>query len=189
MKKFGKVAAAAASVAMVGSVALPAVSASAASTGKTINWSEVAALPTMDPAKSTDTVSADALGATSLPLLQFGKGNKLENEAAKSYEKSDDGLTYTFHLRSGLKWENGDALTAKDFVYGWQRSIDPKTASEYAYLMDSVKNAKAIEDGQKQPSELGIKAIDDHTLQVTLESPATYFLQEITMPVFFPEAG
>ncbi len=187
MKKFGKVAAVAASVTMVGNVALPAVSVSAASTGKTINWSEVAALPTMDPAKSTDTVSADALGATSLPLLQFGKGGELENEAAKSYEKSDDGLTYTFHLRSGLKWENGDDLTAKDFVYGWQRSIDPKTASEYAYLLDSVKNAKVIEDGDMKPSALGIEAIDDQTLKVTLESPASYFLQELTMPVFFPE--
>lgn len=132
MRNIGKITALAASVTMIGSVALPTVTASAATTGKTINWSEVAALPTMDPAKSTDTVSADAIGATGLPLVQFGKGNKLENEAAKSYDKSSDGLTYTFHLRSGLKWENGDDLTAKDFVYGWQRSIDPKTASEYA---------------------------------------------------------
>src|SRR5699024_1545989 len=84
-------------------------------------------------------------------------------------------------------WENGDDLTAKDFVYGWQRSIDPKTASEYAYLLDSVKNAKVIEDGDMKPSALGIEAIDDQTLKVTLESPASYFLQELTMPVFFPE--
>lgn len=187
MRNIGKITALAASVTMIGSVALPAITASAATTGKTINWSEVAALPTMDPAKSTDTVSADAIGATGLPLVQFGKGNKLENEAAKSYEKSSDGLTYTFHLRSGLKWENGEALTAKDFVYGWQRSIDPKTASEYAYLLDSVKNAQAIQDGDKQPTDLGIEAVDDHTLKVTLESPSSYFLQEITMPVFFPQ--
>lgn len=187
MRKLGKFAAMAASATMLGSVVIPATSASASSTGKTIHWSEGAALPTMDPAKSTATVSGNAIGATSLPLVQFGQENKIENEAAKSYEKSDDGLTYTFHLRHDLEWENGDDLTAKDFVYGWQRSITPKTAAEYAYLLEIVKNGEAIEKGDKDPSELGIEAVDDYTLQVTLESPASYFIQELPMEVFFPQ--
>ncbi len=133
MKQLGKTAVLLASVAMLGSVAVPATTASAA--GKTINWSEIADLPTMDPSKSTDTVSADALAATSLPLVQFGKNNKIEFEAAKSYEKSKDGLTYTFHLRKNLKWANGDKLMAKDFVYGWQRSIDPKNCFRICLLV------------------------------------------------------
>lgn len=186
MKQLGKTAVLLASVAMLGSVAVPATTASAA--GKIINWSEIADLPTMDPSKSTDTVSADALAATSLPLVQFGKNNKIEFEAAKSYEKSKDGLTYTFHLRKNLKWANGDKLTAKDFVYGWQRSINPKTASEYAYLFDGVKNANAIQAGTAKVADLGISATDDYTLKVTLEKAVPYFLQVITMPVFFPQS-
>ncbi|WP_442601533.1 peptide ABC transporter substrate-binding protein [Paenibacillus sp. KN14-4R] len=104
---------------------------------------------------------------------------------AKSHEVSADGKTYTFHLRDA-KWSNGKPIVAGDFEYAWKKALDPKTISpNYAFLLD-VKNAADIKDKKKDPSELGVKAIDDHTFQVELSSPVPYFLSLITHPLFYP---
>lgn len=110
-------------------------------------------------------------------VIQDGDGNVIPG-VAESWE-TEDNKTYTFHLRADAKWSNGDPVTAEDFVFAWQRAVDPATASPYAtYLqMATMKNAEAIINGKKDKSELGVKAIDDKTLEVQLDSPVPYFVQ------------
>jgi len=96
---------------------------------------------------------------------------------AASYEVSDDLMTYTFTLRDDAMWSDGQPVTANDFVYAWQRIVDPATASDYGYMLDGVVlNAAAIQAGELDKTELGIKAIDDKTLEITLEAPCAYFI-------------
>jgi oligopeptide transport system substrate-binding protein len=106
--------------------------------------------------------------------------------AAERWEASPDGKTWTFHLRKHV-WSDGTPVTASDFVFAWRRIIDPKTAAPYAYYLWLIKNAKAISDGQAKPDALGIEAVDDQTLVVTLEHPAPYFteylLHQTTWPI------
>ena len=97
---------------------------------------------------------------------------------AASYVVSDDLCTYTFTLRDDIFWSDGQPVTAKDFVYSWQRLVDPATASDYGYFLDNiVLNAAAIQAGEKDKSELGITAIDDKTLEIQLEAPCAYFIE------------
>jgi oligopeptide transport system substrate-binding protein len=94
---------------------------------------------------------------------------------AESWDVSEDGLTYTFHLRDA-KWSDGEDITAGDFVYSFQRLMDPETASPYAFSGECIKNGKAVETGELDPSELGISAPDDKTVVIELENPTSYFL-------------
>ena len=121
-------------------------------------------------------------------LLEHDRYGQLVGAIAESYDLSEDGLTYTFHLREDAKWSNGDAGTANDFVYAWRRLVNPNTASEYAFIMDvaGVKNAAAINAGEASLEELGVKAVDDYTLEVSLDLPVPYFLQLMTFPSFYP---
>ena len=97
---------------------------------------------------------------------------------AESWEVSDDLTHYTFHLRDDALWSNGDPLTAQDFVYSWNRSLAPGLASEYAYMLYVVKNAAAYNRGEITDfSMVGVKALDNTTLEVTLEAPTPWFLQ------------
>lgn len=97
---------------------------------------------------------------------------------AKDYKISDDKTVYTFTLRDDIFWSDGQPVTAKDWVFSWQRLVDPATASDYGYFLDNiVLNAAAIQAGEKDKSELGIKALDDKTLEITLEAPCAYFLE------------
>ena len=154
----------------------------------TINWTEGADLGTMDPSKSTAAVDFDALQATGDGLYRNDKSGKPALALAESVEKSEDGLSLTFKLRSGLQWANGDALTAHDFVYGWQRTNDPKTASQYAYLFSGIKNADAIQSGENTDlSSLGVTAVDDTTLEVQLEKPMPQLESVLTMAPFYPQ--
>jgi len=116
-----------------------------------------------------------------------GDGN-LVPAGALSYTLSDDKKVYTFKLRPDSKWSNGDPVTAKDYVYGWQRLVDPALASEYAYYMElaQVLNATEITAGTKPATDLGIKAIDDYTLEVTLTNPIPYFVKMLSNTSTFP---
>ncbi len=97
---------------------------------------------------------------------------------AKSYTVSDDQKVYTFTLRDDIYWSDGQPVTAKDWVYSWQRLVDPANAADYCYFLDGiVVNAAAIQAEEMDKSELGIKALDDKTLEITLEAPCTYFLE------------
>ena len=108
---------------------------------------------------------------------------------AESYDKvvNDDGtVTYTFHLRDGIKWSDGKDVTAQDFVFSWQRLVNPETAADYSYMIDSVVNATEIMNGEKDPSELAVKAVDDKTFEVTITSDLPYFTEICAFPATFP---
>ena len=105
---------------------------------------------------------------------------------AESCDISEDGLTYTFHLVKDAKWCDGEAVTAKDFEYAWKRALDPNTASEYAYQLYYLKNAEAYNKGKGSADEVGVKATDDYTLEVTLENPTSYFLALTAFPTYMP---
>jgi len=106
---------------------------------------------------------------------------------AEKWTISKDGKEYTFKLRANAKWSNGEPVVAQDFVDGWRRLLDPKTASEYAYYGYYLKNGEAINTGKiKDPSQLGAKAINATTLQVTLEHPTPYFLALLDHYTYYP---
>ena len=107
---------------------------------------------------------------------------------ATSYDVSDDKLTYTFHLRDNAKWSDGKPVTAGDFVYAWRRLADPETASPYQWFISimSLANGDEVMAGDKPVEELGVKAIDDQTLEVTLSQPLPYFVLTTTHASTFP---
>ena len=112
---------------------------------------------------------------------------KVDLGQAESYEVSDDGLVYTFKIRSDAKWSDGQPVKAQDWVYSWQRLVDPATASDYGYFLDGVVvNAAEIQAEEKDPSELGIKAIDDSTLEITLCQDTPYFLEMCAFASLMP---
>ena len=144
-------------------------------------------LKTLDPDLSTSKDGNDVLQQMFDGLYQQDDHGNLVPAMAKSFDVSDDKLTYTFHLRDE-NWSNGDPVTAQDFVYAWRRLADPKTASEYAWYIElmQVKNAHDVIQGDKPVTDLGVKALDDHTLQVTLETPIPYFRQMLVLSSTFP---
>lgn len=154
-----------------------------------INWSIPTEINTLDVSKNTDTYSSIAIGNSGSNLLRLdGKGGT-EPDLAKKVEVSKDGLTYTATLRDGLKWSDGSDLTAEDFVYSWQRMVDPKTASEYAYLATEshLENADKINSGEeKDLSKLGVKA-DGNKVIFTLTSPTPQFMEYLAFTNFVPQ--
>ena len=106
---------------------------------------------------------------------------------ATSWEVSDDGKTYTFHIREDAAWSDGEPVTAEDFVFGWQHLLAPKNASKYAYMLYPVVNAEAVNTGKKPLDALGVASLDDgRTFQVELTSPTPYFLQLLTHYTAYP---
>src|SRR5690606_2658104 len=106
---------------------------------------------------------------------------------AASYEVSDDGLVYTFTLRDDAMWSDGTPVTAQDFVLGAQRLQDPDKAADYAYLMHFIQNAEAINSGEIADfDELGVKALDDKTVEITLNAPTPYLLGALTHYTAYP---
>lgn len=105
---------------------------------------------------------------------------------AESWEISDDGLTYTFKLRENAKWSNGDPVKASDFVFAFQRIQDPKTAAPYANMLYPMVNAEAANKGEKGLTDVGVRAVDDRTLEIKLGAPTPYFLELLTHQVAYP---
>ncbi len=134
---------------------------------------------TMDPSKATDLYGIQIILDTTEPLTrneqQKDGSNKITPAGAKSWESNTDGSVWTFHLRKNT-WNDGQAVTAQDYVYGVQRLMDPKTASQYGYMLSCLKNGDAVNTGKMAVDQLGVKAIDDSTLQFTLQAPTPYFL-------------
>src|SRR5690625_3381887 len=155
---------------------------------KVLNFTNPENIPTMDSSLATDESSFVYLAATTEGLYRLDENAQPAEGIAEDHEVSEDGLTWTFSLREDATWENGDPVTAHDFVYAWQRAVDPNTGSEYGpYMMNGViKNAEAISQGEKDIEELGAIAEDDHTLVVELENPTPYFETLTTFGTFFP---
>ncbi|MXQ54728.1 peptide ABC transporter substrate-binding protein [Shimazuella alba] len=142
--------------------------------------------PNLDSAKSTDQVSFQILTNALEGLMRLDKNQKPVPGIAESYKLSSDKLTYTFHLRDA-KWSDGKAVTAQDFEYAWKRALNPKTASQYAYILEPVKNAMEYNAGTAKPEDVGVKALDEKTLQVTLKAPSPYFLELTAFATFMPQ--
>ncbi|WP_312094123.1 peptide ABC transporter substrate-binding protein [Niallia sp.] len=155
---------------------------------KVLNFLNPEAIPSMDPSLATDESSFIYLGATMEGLYRLDKDTQPSPGIAKEHSVSDDGLTWTFTLREDAKWSNGDPVTANDFVYAWQRAVNPDTGSEYGpYMMNGViKNASAISSGELAVDQLGVKADGDYTLVVELENPTPYFETLTTFGTFLP---
>ncbi|MEE3469184.1 MAG: peptide ABC transporter substrate-binding protein [Butyrivibrio hungatei] len=143
----------------------------------------------LDPQQATDGTSFEVIADYTDGLMQMDADGQAVNALAESVDVSEDGLTYTFHIRKDANWSNGDPVTAADFVFAWQRAVDPEVASEYSYMLSDIGqivNAQEIIDGTKDKNELGVKAVDEKTLEVKLNVPVSYFLSLMYFPTFYP---
>jgi len=155
---------------------------------QTLTWRMSAALKTIDPQLNEETIGFHVIRQLFEGLLnQDGEGNLVPG-VAESWEASNGNLTWTFTLREDARWSNGDPVTAQDFIYGWQRAMDPATASPYAWYLEltSIVNSKEILAGEADPSTLGVSAPDDRTLVVNLSAPLPYFPAMTTYATLFP---
>ncbi|WP_144596476.1 peptide ABC transporter substrate-binding protein [Bacillus cereus] len=144
-------------------------------------------IPSLDTVKTTDGTSAHIMQNIFEGLYVLNDQDQPTPAIAKSFKRSEDGKKYTFDLRKDAKWSNGDSVTANDFIFAWKRAINPETASQYASMLFYVKNAKEINKGTMPLDALGVKAINNYTLEVELEQPVPYFLQLLALPIYLPQ--
>ena len=144
--------------------------------------------PTLDPQLNQDVSGFHVIRDLFEGLLSQDAQGKLVPGVATGYSASEGNTTYTFALRKDARWSNGDPVTAHDFVYGWRRAVDPATASPYGWYLEltEIVNAKAILAGEREPAELGVRALDDHTLEVKLNTALPYFPAMTTYATLFP---
>ncbi|GIO23961.1 peptide ABC transporter substrate-binding protein [Oceanobacillus sp. J11TS1] len=161
---------------------------SAASGEQVLNMVETAEIPTGDPSLATDAASFIVFGQTMEGLYVLDENDQPVPAIADGEpEVSEDGLVYTFKLREDAAWSNGEPVTAHDFVYSWQRALNPDTGSQYAYMFSGIiENATDIMNGDADPEELGAVAVDDHTLEVTLEQPVEYLNSLLAFGTYLP---
>jgi len=148
---------------------------------KEISWQIGSEPPSLDPALATDSISIDMvenlfLGLTNLDFDVFTNETTVRPELATSWEVSEDGLVWAFHMRKDVVWSDGKPVTAHDIEYAVRRTCDPATASDYAYVLYIIKGAKEVNTGEiTDLSHIGVKAVDDYTVQFALNHPAGYF--------------
>jgi len=140
----------------------------------------------LDPHKTSTVYEAHILRDLFQGLVMQDAKAELIPGAAESWTISDDGTVYTFKLREGATWSNGDPVTADDFVYSFQRLQDPATAAEYASMLYVIKNAEAVNTGAAKPEEIAVRAVDPQTLEITLNAPTPYFLEMLTHQSSYP---
>ena len=141
---------------------------------------------TLDPQKARSTQAADIQRDIGEGLFMYSSDGEIVPASAERFEMSEDGLTYTFYLREGLRWSNGDTVTADHFVAGMRRLVDPATAAFYAEMLVDLENAEGIISGDIPVSMLGVEAVDDRTLVVRLVRPTVYLTGILTHPSTFP---
>ncbi len=132
---------------------------------------------TLDLHRAGGTWENNIIGDMFLGLTTEAVNGEIIPGSAESWTVNNDGLVYTFKLREGLVWSDGVPVTASDFVFGFRRIIDPVTAARYAGLLFPIKNAYAINTGQMNPDQMGVRAVDPRTVEITLESPAPFLPQ------------
>jgi oligopeptide transport system substrate-binding protein len=141
---------------------------------------------TLDPHRAEETASFGVLVDIYEGLVSESPNGDLIPGVASQWTISDDAKTYVFNLRPEARWSNGDPLTAHDFVFSFRRGVDPKTLSVYSYILSPLLNADDITAGKRPPEELGVRAIDDHTLEITLANPTPYFLGLLAHSMSYP---
>ena len=155
------------------------------SKGSTFSLNLAAEPKSIDPQLSTDIAGGTVNELLSEGLLKRTPDGKPDPGIAEKWEVSPDGLKWTFHLRDA-KWSNGDPITANDFKAAWIRGLDPKVASEYAYMLYPIKNGELFNKGKVTADNVGIKVVDPKTLEVTLEAPTPYFADLVTFKTYSP---
>lgn len=143
---------------------------------KVLNLS-VASEPVMDPAFVTDSYSMPMIKNILEGLTRPTNDGEIVPAMAESWDVSEDGKTYTFHLREGIQWNNGDPVTANDFEYAWKRIINPETAATNASKMFIIEGAEAYFMGEGSEEDVKVNAVDEETFEVTLTEPAPYFIE------------
>lgn len=165
-------------------------SASGEAEGQYLNTYLDAEPTTLDPSLRSDTYSSDILINTLDGLIRLEQENgeyKFGPGDAESWEVSEDGLTYTFKIGADRKWSDGQPVTAGQYVYSLQRSATPETGCPNSYFLTPLLNYDAISKGEMAPEELGIKAIDDATLEITLSYPMASFMESLDASIFYPQ--
>ncbi|MDD4807190.1 MAG: peptide ABC transporter substrate-binding protein [Oscillospiraceae bacterium] len=159
--------------------------------------------PELNTVQTQDVASSDILRMVMSGLTRLDKNNKPEPDMATQWEVSADKKTYTFHLRQDAKWSNGDKVTAKNFIYAWEQCMDQSNAATYAFIVyTNIKNGRAYFDATKTPAtkrtaaekakvaaaekNLGCKAKDDYTIELTFENPLPYALQMMAFTAYMP---
>lgn len=142
--------------------------------------------PTIDPALATDSTSGAIIKNVFEGLTHIDAEATIQPGVAESWEVSEDGLVYTFTLREGATWSNGDPVTANDFEFAWKRVLNPETASQYASIMFVIEGAEAYNSGEGDADSVGVKAVDERTLEVTLANPTAYFMDLTSFYTFMP---
>jgi oligopeptide transport system substrate-binding protein len=144
--------------------------------------------PSLDWSLATDHVSFNVIANLMVGLTEFDKDLKPAPVIAKSWDILEGGKKIVFHLRDDVQWSDGTKVRAQDFEYSWKRLLNPKTASEYAYILFDLVNAQEFHEGKTtDPAAVGVEALDDVTLAVRLRHAASYFLAITTFEVTFPE--
>jgi oligopeptide transport system substrate-binding protein len=171
-------------VATAGAMALLMSTTASAVTLNMMNGSEPGSI---DPHKASGDWENRIIGDYIEGLMAEDANAQAIPGQAESYTISEDGLVYTFKLRDGIQWSDGEPVTAEDFVFAFQRLFNPATASDYAYLQFPILNGSELAEGAITDfSQLGVKAIDDKTVEITLEGPTPFFLQALTHYTAYP---
>ena len=154
----------------------------------TLNINFGSEVPDLNPATMTDVVSFNVATNVMEGLYRLDPDNKPVPGVAEGSEVSGDGLTYTFTLRDGVQWSNGDPVVAEDFRYAWLKVLDPETAATYAYIISTfVKGADAYNTKKGDPEDVAIEAPDEKTLRVELNAKSPFFLQLTSFVTYFPQ--
>ena len=140
----------------------------------------------VDPHKVRSVQAGEVLRDIGEGLLSYSATGEIVAGAADEWSISNDGLTYTLHIREDARWSNGDPVTAQHFLFSLRRLVDPATAAFYAQMLGSIVNVQEIVAGDAVPAELGVEAVDDKTLVITLVRPTPYLLSLLTYPSTFP---
>ena len=172
---------------LVGAMVFTGCSSTTSKTGEKILRSNNSSEPgSLDPALATGTHESWVLENVFEGLMTFDEKGELVNGMAEDYKISEDGLTYTFTIRDDAKWSNGDPVTAEDFEFTWKRALDPETAADYGTILYYIKGGEAFNTGEGTIDDVGVKALDEKTLEVTLEFPTAYFLELTAFYTYFP---
>ncbi|MEK4148672.1 peptide ABC transporter substrate-binding protein [Robertmurraya sp. FSL W8-0741] len=153
---------------------------------KVIYWNNGEEPTTFDPPVGFNAVSWSPLNNIMEGLTRLNEEHLPQPAIAENWDVSEDGKTYTFHIRDDAKWSNGDDVTAGDFEFAWKRALDPELAASSAFLAYLIEGAESYNSGEGSAEDVAVKALDEKTLEVTLTSPQAYFLNIISLPTFFP---
>ena len=140
--------------------------------------------PQLDSTRATDMVSGQILGHVMEGLVRYDEFDRIVPGVAERWEIGPSEAV--FHLRDDSRWSDGTPVTAHDFVFAWRKALEPATASEYAFILYAIENARAVNEGELPATALGATAVDDLTLAVRLERPIGYFDKLVAFPTYYP---